>query len=246
MNVEAIRNTAAHRVAAHRTLLNRTLLKGTLLACALTLALAACGPFGGDGKQPTVSTDASLAQLSWCDQPLIEFQDNSSTSQTVITAWDQVKSQLGFTTYLPTTLPKGSCLVLAGGVIHDPIYGGHLSITYDLPGDQGPISFSEAPKRPNLDTSLQCSQNTPATTTTTATATTTPATTTPTTTICLGVIANTSVTIASRETQSQVQALFNSLKANVDWVPANTNQLLATPTPTTGTATAAATATTGG
>ena len=238
MNVEATKDTAAQRTAAHRTLI-----KGTLLACALTLALAACGPFGGGGgKKATASMDTSLAQLSWCDQPLIEFQDNSSTSQTVITAWDQVKSQLGFTTYLPTTLPKGSCLVLAGGVIHDPIYGGHLSITYDLPGDQGPVSFSEAPKRPNLDTSLQCSQNTPATVTTTATATTAA------TTICLGVISDTSVTIASRESQSQLQALFNSLKANVDWVPTTTNQSLATPTSTTGTATstAAATATTGG
>lgn len=233
MNVEPMRNIVAHRTAAQRTLL-----KGTLLACALTLALAACGPFGGGAKKPTASTDASLAQLSWCDQPLIEFQDNSSTSQTVITAWDQVQPQLGFTTYLPTTLPKGSCLVLAGGVIHDPIYGGHLSITYDLPGDQGPISFSEAPKRPNLDTSLQCSQNTPGTATATATATVAS-----TTTICLGVIGNTSVTIASRESQSQVQALFNSLKANVDWVPAASSQSLATPTSTTGAATSTATAT---
>lgn len=200
------------------------------MGCALAVLLTGCSLFGGGGKTTTASTTASLSQLNWCDQPLIAFQDNGSTSQTVLSDWGQVKDQLGFTPYLPPTLPKGSCLVLAGGVIHDPIYGGHLSITYDLPGDQGPVSFSEAPKRPNLDTKLQCSQDT--------TSKQTP------TTICLGVISGTSVTVASRQSQTQVQALFNSLKANVDWVPANE------PTPTaTATATSApakVTPTTGG
>ena len=122
--------------------------------------------------------------------------------------------------------------MLAGGVIHDPIYGGHLSITYDLPGDQGPVSFSEAPKRPNLDTKLQCSQDTQDKQNVT--------------TICLGVINGTSVTIASRQTQSQVQSLFNSLQANVAWVPSSSAQPTGTPAATTTSAPATATATTGG
>ena len=209
-----------------------TLLKGALLAGALTMTLSGCSLFGGGGKKTTTSTTANLAQLSWCDQPLIEFQDNASTSQNVLSNWNQVKDQLGFTPYLPPTLPKGSCLVLAGGVIHDPIYGGHLSITYDLPGDQGPVSFSEAPKRPNLDTKLQCSQDTQDKQNVT--------------TICLGVINGTSVTIASRQTQSQVQLLFNSLQANVAWVPSSSAQPTGTPAATTTSAPATATATTGG
>lgn len=207
------------------------LVKGTILASALTLTLTGCSLFGG-GKTSAVSSNAGLTQLTWCDQPLIAFQDNGSTSQSVLSDWNQVKDQLGFTPYLPPTLPKGSCLVLAGGVIHDPIYGGHMSITYDLPGDQGPISFSEAPKRPNLDTKLQCSQDTQ--------------TKQSATTICLGVINDTSVTIASRESQSQVQSLFKSLQANVAWVPSDTEQLIGTPTPTATTPAATVTPTTGG
>lgn len=226
MKVETT-GTRTARGARART----TLLKGALLAGALTMALTGCSLFGGGGKKTTTSTTASLAQLSWCDQPLIEFQDNASTSQNVLSSWDQVKDQLGFTPYLPPTLPKGSCLVLAGGVIHDPIYGGHLSITYDLPGDQGPVSFSEAPKRPNLDTKLQCSQDTQDKQNVT--------------TICLGVINGTSVTIASRQTQSQVQSLFNSLQANVAWVPASAQQVTGTPSTTATSAPATASATTG-
>ena len=122
--------------------------------------------------------------------------------------------------------------MLAGGVIHDPIYGGHLSITYDLPGDQGPVSFSEAPKRPNLDTKLQCSQDTQDKQNAT--------------TICLGVVSGTSVTIASRQTQSQVQALFNSLQANVAWVPSSSLAPAGTPSTTATHAPATVTPTTGG
>jgi len=191
------------------------------------LALAGCGPFGGGGSSSTAGSGpktVALANVSWCDSPVISFQDDSTTNQTVLTSWNDVRGQLGFTTYLPASLPKGSCLVLAGGSIHDPIYGGHLSITYQLP-ETGPISFSEAPSRPNLATAVQCSQDTQ----------------NKETTICLGTIGDTSVTIASRQTPAELQTLFKSLKANVDWVPSGTDKLLATPT-----ATAAATATTGG
>lgn len=198
------------------------------LALALLVALSGCSLFGGDSSSNN-SNGVSLNQLPWCDRPLINFQDNSTTTQATLTSWDDVKGQLGFTTYLPTTLPKGSCLVLAGGSIHDPIFGGQFKITYDLPNGV-PISFSEAPKRPNIPEKLTCIQGS----TDLGTPVSTPASpsSADTTTICLGVIANTSVTIASRQSQNDVQALFQSLKANVDWVPANTNRLIATPSPT--------------
>lgn len=186
-----------------------------MLGLVVALAvLAGCSPFGGGGStSASASNDVALAQLSWCAAPLISFQDNGTTAHTTLTSWNDVKGQLGFTIYLPATLPKGSCLVLAGGTIHDPIYGGHVSITYDVP-TTGPISFSEAPKRANLGDALQC----------------TPSSQDAKTTICLGTLANTSITIASRQSTADLQALFKTLKPDVSWEPTNTDKQLATPT----------------
>src|SRR5258707_757828 len=119
---------------------------GGALALLLTLALAGCD---GGGSTTSHSIAVALSQLTWCDRPIIEFQDNGTTAQTTPSKWDKVHDQLGFTVYLPPSLPKGSCLVLAGGPIHDPIYGGHMSVTYEPPAS-GPGSFSPGPKRPYL------------------------------------------------------------------------------------------------
>ncbi|HLZ21878.1 MAG TPA: hypothetical protein VKQ30_07140 [Ktedonobacterales bacterium] len=196
------------------------------LVLVLLVALAGCDLFGGGSSSGNNTNNVALSQLAWCDKPLINFQDNSTTNQATLTKWDDVKGQLGFTTYLPTTLPKSSCLVLAGGSIHDPIFGGQFKITYDLPNGV-PISFSEAPKRSGVSDKLTCVQGTSGS----ATQTATPATQTPgsDTSICLGVIANTSIAIASRQSQSDLQNVFKSLQADVDWVPANTTT---TPSPT--------------
>lgn len=203
----------------------RVWLAAILLPMMLML-LAACNPFssgtGIGGNENTIA----LAKTPWCDKPLINFQDDSTTSQATITKWEQVHDQLGFTPYLPATLPKGSCLALAGGSIHDPIYGGHFSITYIVP-QTGPISFSEAPKRANLGDTTQCSQDAPQGTPTAQQAT--PATAP--STVCIGAIAKTSITIAARQPTSDVQKIFSTLQADVPWVPANTDTLLATATP---------------
>jgi hypothetical protein len=160
----------------------------------------------------------ALTNVPWCDQPTITFQDDGKLSHPTLTDWSVVKSQLGFTPYLPTALPKGTCLVLAGGSIHDPVFGGHFRITYNLP-TVGPLSFSEAPKHTGQTDSqsdkAQCSE---------ATSGPTPAA-TPTATpsaplaVCLGVIANTNVSIASAQPANALESLFNSLRPNVNWVP---------------------------
>ncbi|MGZ3600672.1 MAG: hypothetical protein ACXWQR_14365 [Ktedonobacterales bacterium] len=202
------------------------LLAAALLSLALVM-LAACSPFGGGGTGSDNSNSVTLANTPWCDKPLINFQDDSTTSQATITQWEQVRDQLGFTSYLPKTLPKGSCLALAGGSIHDPIYGGHFSITYILP-QTGPISFSEAPKRTNLSDKVQCTQETQKTqqgTPTPAAQPNTPST------VCIGAIAKTSITIAARQSSAEVEKLFSTLQANVEWVPVDTGTQLATATP---------------
>lgn len=182
-----------------------------LLALALAAVMTGCS--GGSGST-SESANVPLSQVSWCDRPLISFQDDSATTQTTFTDWSKVRDQLGFTPYLPATLPHGSCLVVAGGSIHNPIFGGQFSITYNL-SLTGPLSFSEAPKRQGLNNQLQC-------TTSTSDAKTT---------ICLGAISDTSVTVASHQSQKDMQALFKSLKANVNWVPGDTKKILVTSTP---------------
>src|SRR5690348_4371898 len=187
----------------------------------LTLALSGCGPFGGgagNGDNASASGGSqSLAALSWCDRPLITFQDDSTTSQNMLTSWDAVKGELGFTTYLPESLPQGSCLALAGGSIHNPIYGGQFSITYVLP-KIGPVSFSEAPLRPGLSSKTQCIQSAQDSKTM----------------ICVGAISNTSITIASRQSEADIQSMFGTLKSNVAWVPGgSTPSATATTAPTT-------------
>jgi hypothetical protein len=199
-------------------------------ALLLALAVAACTLPGQDTSTASGSTLA-LTQVPWCDQPSINFQDDSKLSQPIITDWSKVQGQLGFTPYLPSSMPKGACLDLVGGTIHDPILGAQFRITYILP-QSVPLSFSEAPKRGNLSSALQCSHATLPTGATggtpTAGATTTPGATPTATpqsvTVCLGAISQTSVTLASLQSASGLQTLFQSLQPNVDWVPQGTKQ----------------------
>lgn len=187
-----------------------------VLACALLLAsaLAGCSLFGGGGSKSSAAKP-SLTTLPWCDRPYMNFVDDSTQAQTPINDWSQVKSQLGFTLYLPPSLPTGSCLVLAGGSVHDPIYGGHVSLTWDVAPDMSPLSFSEAPRRgagskPQCEASSQDAK----------------------VAICVGTIKDTSITIVARQSPSQLQSVFNALQPDVEWLPSDTQKLLATPSAT--------------
>jgi hypothetical protein len=182
-----------------------------LLGLLGVLTLAGCNLFGGS---PSATNAQSLTQIPWCDRKDISFLDQSAPSAAPLTNWSDVKDQLGFTYYLPSTLPKGTCLVLAGGTIHDSVFnGGKFSITYNLP-DSGPIAFTEAPKQPNVATSVQCVQSAQDAKTN----------------ICQGVVGETSVTIASRLSTDAIQGYYSSLKGNVAWTP--TVEPTAAPSPT--------------
>ncbi|HEY7834842.1 MAG TPA: hypothetical protein VIG30_14810 [Ktedonobacterales bacterium] len=186
----------------------------------LALALAACN--GSTAPAPGPNS-LSLSQVHWCDQPSVNFQDDGKLSHPILTDWNQVKDQLGFAPYLPASMPKGTCLALVGGSIHDPIFGGHFRITYDLPGNV-PLSFSEAPKQTvvnNLGNGVQCSQVAPAPTiapvgTPNGTPQPTPS---PALSVCVGNIANTNVSLASPQPSATLQQMFSGLQANPDWVP---------------------------
>jgi hypothetical protein len=186
---------------------------GAALLVALLVALAGCSL--GTSTSAPVANQLVLSKIPWCDSVSINFIDSASVGQTSLNNWSAVATQLGFTPYLPAAFPNGTCLVLAGGTVHDPIFGGHFVITWNLPGNV-PVSFSEAPKRADLGGSLQCAASAQEAGTS----------------ICLGTQAGTGITIASTESSSEIESLFHELQPNVDWVPADTNQLLATATAT--------------
>lgn len=196
----------------HGRSLASSVVGGLTLLVVIALALVGCSLPGRSGSTATTGPQG-LSQLSWCDGPQIIFQDDSSSTQSVISDWSKVQGQLGFTYYLPATLPQGSCLDLAGGVIHDQIFGGKLDLTYTLP-KIGSLTFAEAPKHGDIVSSLQCAVS-PADSTAN---------------ICIGAISNTTITIAGRDSTGNLQAIFKSLKANVTWLPANTPTV--TPTAT--------------
>ena len=189
-------------------------ISGAAILVALLAALAGCSLGGGTTSAPTAN-QLVLTKIPWCDSVSINFIDSASVSQSSLNNWSQVAPQLGFTPYLPQAFPNGTCLVLAGGAVHDPIFGGHFVVTWNLPGNV-PVSFSEAPKRADLGSSLQCA----------------PSTQQSSTSICLGTMGGTGITIASTESSAAIESLFQELQPNVDWVPADTTQLQATVTPT--------------
>lgn len=189
----------------------------------LPLALAAC-----NDTPPLPPTDTPLNQLHWCDKQTLLFQDASQSPPAALTDWEQVRSALDFTVYLPQTLAKGSCLVAGEAIIHDKVLGSSFGVSYLLPNGNS-LAFSETAVSGEAAPTFQCSPSTGTTTETptpTPTSTGTPTPTTPTpglgnsvTLLCLGSKAKTNIVIDSSESEKDLQTLFSGLQANVDWIP---------------------------
>src|SRR5579885_2248316 len=225
---------------------------GLSLAASLFLVsilFSACSGGGSSSTQTPTPSSLALNKISWCGgKAAMVFRDEGAVSATVtpqatatgtatatttpatgagtphtITDWSVVKANLGFTVYLPSTLPNGSCLVSAQATIHDPIFGGNFTIGYLLP-DHSSLSLSEAPLK-SQSVTFQCN---PTSIATTPTATTggkgTPVAATPTTTptqLCSGAKDTTNIVLSGPGSESSLQQIFNSLKPNVNWIPAS-------------------------
>lgn len=179
--------------------------------------------FGGSSApSPTAVPQQALKTLHWCDQPALVFRDegtNASDSSASID-WSTAEKNLGFTIYLPASLPQGTCLVSALATIHDPIYGnkGNFTVGYLLP-DHTSLSFSEAPVK-FQDTSFQCSVST------VPTSSSVPIAVTPTASagsmqLCSGAKNATSIIIGGTGTTEHFQQIFQDLQADIDWMPAS-------------------------
>jgi hypothetical protein len=199
--------------------------------------LVACASNHGGLPETTGTKTTPLAQLHWCGgKPLMVFHDEgtsatgNATAQarptaratpTTLTSWNTVKAHLGFTVYLPASLPDGTCLMSVSGTTHDPVFGSSFTIGYLLPTDDS-INISEAPVHmQNL--AFQCnvssasspsSKATPANSASSATAKAPVQ-------ICTGVQKGTSIVLAARGTTSELKAFFQNLQPNINWQPAS-------------------------
>jgi hypothetical protein len=219
------------------------------VSCSNPLASGGGSPALTPGS--TSAQDVTLSQLKWCGEPFIVFRDehaqnaqgtatpasgtatttatsNSGTpstgTPTTLTNWSQIGPNLGFTLYLPTSLPSGSCLVSASGTLHDPVFGGNGSFTigYLLP-NHSPLSLSEVPKGAN-SLSFQCSPSTTTGQVGSSTSMPSPVATADKQSpyqICTGVKSSTNVVFSAQGTTASLEKFYNSLQPNVNWLPAS-------------------------
>ncbi len=193
------------------------LLLGGLFAACSGPSLGSAAPTPTPKPTPTPAT-LNLAQVPWCGKPVMVFRNLAASGTpgitsgpaTTLTDWTQVKSMLGFTIYLPTTLPNGSCLVSASGTVHDPILGGNFVIGYILP-DHSSLTLSEAPQR-STSATLQCSVTSNSGTKTTPTSQDPVQ-------ICSGAHGTTSIVFSSHDKTDALQQFFSALQPDVSWVP---------------------------
>ena len=202
---------------------------------------------GGSSAATVGSTSASsavaLTQLHWCGKPLMIFRDEGApvsvtpasrtptatatgtTTPTTVTNWTQVEPYLGFTVYLPPTLPQASCLTSASGTIHDPILGGSFTIGYLLP-DHSSVSLSEAPLR-SQNTTFQCILSPSSTAAGSrsgskgGTPKATPGKAEASMQVCTGAHDTTRIVFSARGTTDVLQRFFASLQPHIKWIPAS-------------------------
>lgn len=142
-----------------------------------------------------------------------------------ITDWSEVEAGLGFGVYLPSKLPRGTCLVNAQATVHDPIIGGSFTIGYLLP-DHSALSLSEAPLI-SQNTAFQCNlsngvtpqaNNTPKAGTLVASPSATQGVPL---LLCSGAKSTTNVVMSARGSSDHLQQIFNNLQPNISWIPAS-------------------------
>ncbi len=142
-----------------------------------------------------------------------------------ISDWSEVEANLGFSVFLPSKLPRNTCLVNAQATIHDPIIGGSFTIGYLLP-DHSALSLSEAPLI-SQNIAFQCNPSSgaaPQKNTTPKAGTPTPS---PGATqgvpllLCSGAKDTTNIVMSAQGSTDHLQQIFNNLQPHIPWIPAS-------------------------
>ncbi|HEU5226968.1 MAG TPA: hypothetical protein VFU49_04075 [Ktedonobacteraceae bacterium] len=209
-----------------------------------SMLLAACSDANIVGGGNATPTPVGTSSIHWCGNPLVVFRDEAApTTPTpgatatpgtsldpangvpkTITDWKVVKANLGFTVFLPSTFPAGTCLTSASSTLRDPIIGSIFTIGYLLPNHDA-ISLSEAPLRSQKNAAFQCSTSVSTTITDggakggTPTATTTSAQ--DPVQLCTGGRDTTNIVFSARGSTASLQKFFLALQPNLNWLPAS-------------------------
>ncbi|GER88538.1 hypothetical protein KDW_27000 [Dictyobacter vulcani] len=216
----------------------RAVLSLVCLLILLSMMITACSDDtttkNSNSATPTPAPVA-LTQLAWCDKPHQVFRDEASSHEQAangqttglgpadgkvktIADWKTMKANLGFSLYLPKSLPAGSCLLNVSGSLRDPIFGSNFTITYVLPS-QDAISFSQAPVRiKNINFQCTVSQDTRSTAKTNSTPT--PSAAKDPVQLCNGIHDKTNIVFSARGTTTYLQQFFQNLQPTMDWMPA--------------------------
>lgn len=203
---------------------------GPLVVLLISGLLASCSGFGGN----TPGTDSSahsvaLSGLPWCNnKPDATFMNDAPSSSSASTgpangtpvaiSWSFLKANLGFTLFLPATLPNGSCLLKPFGWVHNAASHNSFIITYVL-SDRTSLTIAQTLQTgPNMP--FQCFVSPDPSATKGGTPLATPKTKLAPIQLCSGVRDKTNITFSARWTPKQMQLFFNDLQPDVDWMPA--------------------------
>jgi hypothetical protein len=210
------------------------------------LLLVGCsGLFGGNTSGANSSVQSvALSGLPWCNnKPDGTFMDDAAATPTpqatnsssgaspkggtatpvpangIPISWSFFEANLGFTIFLPATLPEGSCLLKPFGWVHNTSSHNSFIITYVLP-DQNSLTIAQTLQTgPNA--SFQCFVSPDPSYPKGATPTVVAATKLAPLELCSGVRGNTNITFSARWAPKQMQQFFNGLQSGVDWMPAS-------------------------
>lgn len=246
MPIDQIFSPLARRGSLLSAQLSWSRLTGVILIMSiLLLAIVACSDSNGVNSGGNATpTPVSISSIHWCGKPLAIFRDEAAPTAPVpsvtpspatslepangvpktLTDWKVVKANLGFTIFLPATLPTGTCLTSASATLRDPIVGSNFTIGYLLPNHDA-ISLSEAPLRSQKSAVFQCSisANTSGISGGAKGGTPTPAATPgqDPVQLCTGGRDTTNIVFSARGKTDALQKFFLALQPNVNWLPAS-------------------------
>jgi hypothetical protein len=185
--------------------------------------------FRDEGAVLTPATTATVSPIPGVTATAIATPTATATvlpgTPTTISDWSEVEANLGFTVFLPSKLPRNTCLVNAQATIHDPIIGGSFTIGYLLP-DHSALSLSEAPLI-SQNIAFQCNPSGGTLSQTNATPKDGTPSPSPGTTqrvpllLCSGAKDTTNIVMSARGSTDHLQQIFNNLQPHVPWIPAS-------------------------
>ncbi len=206
---------------------------GSLAMLLVSGLLAGCLGFDGNTSGTDSAHSVALSKLLWCnnkadqtfmnDAPQVTSSSSSTSTESVnetpvAISWNVLKANLGFTLFLPATLPDGSCLLKPFGWVHNASSHNSFIITYVLP-DRNSLTIAQT-LQTGTNIPFQCFVSPDPSTMKGETPTVAPDKKLAPIQLCSGVRDKTNITFSARWTPKQMQQFFNGLQPDVDWMPA--------------------------